>query len=74
MKAFNNFLNILIGATIGCFVGSTAFRYWQLHTHPEFYAMQSAPWYVGVWVQGILAAGVILIALIIKLIIRKHIK
>ncbi len=41
----NNFLNCLIGAFIGVFLARSVYTYWDYKTHPELYAVSSAPWY-----------------------------
>ncbi len=72
MKKWNNFLNILMGAALGAWLGRAAYLYWEYRTYPGLYAMQSAPWYTGLIIWGIVAAMVILAALLGKLFIRKR--
>ena len=74
MKRLNQILNIVIGATLGVFAGDALFLYWDWRTHPELYAMNSAPWYTGLMVYGFVAAAAILISLIVKAIIRPKLK
>ena len=74
MKRLNQILNIVIGATLGVFAGDALFLYWDWRTHPELYAMNSAPWYTGPVVYGFVAAAAILVSLIVKAIIRPKLK
>lgn len=69
----NQGLNILIGAFLGVFLGSTCYEYWHWKRYPELYAMQSAPWYVSVLLWGAVTVVVIAVALLIKWAIRRKI-
>ncbi len=73
LKKLNNFLNVLIGVNVGVFVGHSAYIFFDYKAHPDLYAMQSAPWYSSIFVYGIFAVVVLVVAAIIKLIIRKKI-
>lgn len=44
MKRLNAILNIIMGAFVGLFIGHGVYVVWNFKTHPELYAMQSAPW------------------------------
>ena len=72
MKKLNKMLNIIIGAVLGAVVGRSLYVAWNFKTHPEFYAMQSAPWYTSILVDGAFALAVVLICLVIKGIIRLY--
>lgn len=63
-----------MGSAIGVFIGYGAYTVWDYKMHPGLYAMQSAPWYTGIWAYGILAAAVLLLSIVLKLAIRKSIK
>lgn len=71
MKKLNNFLNILIGTFIGVFIGHGIYIYYDYKTHPDLYAMRSAPWYTSVLVYGVVTLAVVLAAIVIKIIINK---
>ncbi len=73
-QKINQILNTVIGASIGVFVGHGAYVLWDRKAHPEFYAMQSAPWYTSILVYGLVTAVVLAAALIIKLVIRRKLK
>ena len=72
MKKLNHMLNIIMGSVMGAFVGRVLYIAWNLKTHPELYAMQSAPWYTSVLVDGVFAFLVVLICIVIKVIIKKN--
>ena len=72
MKKLNAILNIIIGAFAGVFIGHGVYVVWNLKTRPELYAMQSAPWYTSILVDGTFALVVLLICLVIKMIIRNN--
>ena len=74
LEKLNRFLNLVIGSVIGVFIGHGIYVYWSHQKHPELYAMQSAPWYVGVLLYGMFTIAVLVVVLILKLIIRILIK
>ena len=53
MKQLYRTLKIFLGCSIGVFLGSCIYQYYHFRTHPALYAMQSAPWYVRLEVQGL---------------------
>ena len=72
MKKINNFLNILIGAFVGVFIGHGIYVYYNYKTHPDLYAMNSAPWYTSILVYGIFTLVVILVVIIVKILIKRY--
>ena len=74
LKKINQILNTIIGAFIGVFIGHGIYRLWDFKSHPDLYAMQSAPWYTSILLWGIVTVVIVVIAVIIKLIIRKRYK
>lgn len=48
MKRLNQILYILIGCFIGAFLGSGVSRFLDFKSHPDLYAIQSAPWYTSI--------------------------
>ena len=70
MKSFNQFLNSTMGAFIGVFVGLSGNIVRQYKTHPELYAMQSAPWSTSILVYGAVTLAVLVICMVLKLIIK----
>lgn len=73
LKRVNELINIVIGVSIGVFIGYGLYSFWDFKSHPELYAMQSAPWYTRLILWGAVTIGIVAIAAIIKLIIRKRI-
>lgn len=72
MKKLNSFLNVVIGATGGSFIGRSICVVLDFHNHPNLYAMQSAPWYTGILVSGAVTLVVFMICFAIKAIIKKE--
>lgn len=64
-------LDDLGGGFIGAFTGATIFKYLHYKNHPESYTMQSAPWYTGIQITGIVLIVFLIIYVIIKIIIPK---
>lgn len=71
MKKLNNFLNILIGATVGVLIGRGIYAYWNFKIYPDLYVMQSAPWYTSVLVYGAVSLVVVMASIVTKVIIKK---
>ena len=74
LKKLNQILNTIIGAFVGVFIGHGIYVFWDFKTHPDLYAMQSAPWYTSILLYGIVTVVVLIAAVIIKLIIRQKLK
>lgn len=66
---FEKGINILIGS----FVGHGIYVFGDYKAHSYLYAMQSAPWYISILVQGIFTIVILIAAIIIKLIILEEI-
>lgn len=47
--------------------------YWDFKARPDLYAMQSAPWYVDLEIQGIVTAVLAAVLLAIMWLVRKNI-
>lgn len=67
----NHLLNIIMGSTVGVFIGYGVYTVWDYKTHPGLYNMQLMPWYTNILVVGGFAAAVLLLGAILKLIIWK---
>lgn len=74
LKKVNSILNIIIGSSIGVFIGHGIYVYWDYKAHPDLYAMQSAPWYTGFLAYGLFTIVVLIAGIMIKLIIRHRLK
>ena len=74
LKKINGILNIIIGSSIGVFIGHGIYVFWDYKTHTDLYAMQSAPWYTSIFVYGLFTIVVLIVDIMIKLIIRRKLK
>ena len=74
LKKLDSILNIVMGSFIGVFLGRGIFVFWDYKTHPGLYAMQSAPWYTSVLVNGVFTATLLAAAAVIKFIVQKKLK
>ena len=72
MKRLYQILNIFLGCSVGVFLGRCVYRYWDFKAHPGFCAMQSAPWYTRLEVQGLYTAVLAVILLAVMRCIRKN--
>ena len=74
LRKLNCFLNIVIGSFIGVFIGFGIYKSWHFKTYPNLYAMQSAPWYTELLLDGAMVVVVVVVCIILKLIIWKKLK
>lgn len=73
-KRLNQWINLLAGCLISGFFGYAGFTYWDYKTHPMIYEWQSAPWYTGILMYGVLLAAALTLCIIGKILIRKLLK
>ena len=74
LRKLNYFFNIVIGSFIGVFIGFGIYKFWYFKTYPNLYAMQSAPWYTELLLDGALVAVVAVVCIILKLVIGRKLK
>ena len=74
LRKLNSFLNIVIGSFIGVFIGFGIYKFWHFKTYPNLYAMQSAPWYTELLLDGAMVAVLVVVCIIQKLIIWRKLK
>ena len=74
LRKLNCFLNIVIGSFIGVFIGFGIYKFWHFKIYPNLYAMQSAPWYTELLLDGALVAVLVVVCIILKLIIWRKLK
>lgn len=72
MKWLNRILNIIIGSLAAVFIGYGIHVYWDYQTHPDMYAIQSAPWYTTILICGIITLTILAVCFALKYIIRKR--
>lgn len=70
MKKVNQILNIIMGTFIGVFIGHAIYVAWNFKNHPEFYAMQSAPWYTSILVYGVFTVILEVVCLLSKIFLK----
>ena len=70
-KKFNFLCTIIISGTVGAFLGYSIYVCWEHKTQRDLDVLTSFPWYSGIQLFGIVAAVIIIIAVILKLLIRK---
>jgi len=66
LRKLNCFLNIVIGSSIGVFIGFGIYKFWHFKTYPNLYAIQSAPWYTEPLLDGALVAVVVVVCIILS--------
>lgn len=74
MKRLYYILKVLLGCLIGVFAGSSLYRCWDYAKRPDFYAVNSAPWYGQILLSGTVTAVVAAILLIVLKILKHKMK
>lgn len=72
MKKLYIILRIVLWSFAGVFIGSSLFKWHDYKTHPDLYAMQSAPWYLSIEINAIFTIIVVIVILTVMWIIRKN--
>ncbi len=72
-KKINQILNIIMGSFIGVFIGLGLYKYWHFHKYPDLYAMQSAPWYTSILINGLLTLVLLAVCMTVKVILIEKI-
>ena len=70
MEKLDRFLSVLMGSFFGVFIGNLVYYYYKYRRFPEIYAARSALWYY----DALPALILFLIAVIVCLIIKRHIR
>lgn len=70
MKKANKILNIIMCAILGLYVVDAAYVVLKYIINPQFFAMQSAPWYTSIWVDGVFTLIVLAVLFFIKTVIK----
>ena len=70
-KKINQILNIIMGSFIGVFIGSGLYKYWDFQKYPDLYVIQSAPWYTGILINGLLVLVLLAVCMIVKVILME---
>ena len=74
LEKIKHFLHIVIGVTIGVYLGGLLFIFIDYRNNPAIYALQSAPWYAKILTQSVIFGAVLLIELAALLFVSKKIK
>lgn len=72
MKNAKKIINTIMGAFVGVFIGHSAYVVWNYKSHPELYAMQSAPWYTSILVYGGFTLVVLVVCSVIKVVLKLY--
>lgn len=64
-------LNIIMGSSVGVFIGHLASEFIQYKKFSELYASQSAPWYANSIIYGLVSVFIIITLTIVKICINK---
>ncbi len=68
LNAFANVIMIAVGGSVGLLIGSSVLKYMDYRDNPVKYEIQSAPWYTGILIGGVLIAVLLVLFIVVKLI------
>ena len=71
MKRFNQFLNVVIGVSVGVLIGHSITVYSDYRKFADLYSETSAPWYSSILLYAGISAAVIVICIAVKYFIKK---
>lgn len=71
LRRINQLLNIVIGSSVGVFIGRGIYEYCYFKKHPDLYAMQAIPWYFGVLIYGVIALITVVVCFVLKVVVQK---
>ena len=74
MKRLYFILKTFLGCLSGVFAGSSLYQCWDYAQRPDFYAVNSAPWYGQLLVNGVLTAVAALTMLLVLFLLKRKIK
>ena len=69
LKRFNKILNIIMGSSIGVFLGCFIYNFVDYKQNKILYEIQSAPWYLSSMIYGVVTIFIITTVVIIKIFI-----
>ena len=74
MRRAKRLLKIAISSSLGVYLGTWLFLWWDYRAHPGLYALNSAPWYTRMLPATAAAAGLILVEIAAFLLARRIIR
>ena len=74
LKKCNIILNLIIGSSVGVFLGHLIYSFVEYKKQTVLYELQSAPWYTSSIVYGLVTIVVVLIAITTKIFLSARIK
>ena len=74
MKRLYRILNIFLWCLIGVFLGNFIYKIYDYKTYQNLYELQSAPWYLGIQIQGLFTVIIVAIILIAMWIVKRKMK
>lgn len=74
MRTLYQILRIVLWSSIGVFMGTSVFTWYDYKSRPGLYAMQSAPWYLRIQVNGVYTAITVGVILLLMWMLRKKMK
>ena len=66
LKKMKHIMYIVIGATVGVYLGNVLFVWFDYRNNPGLYAMYSAPWYTKIIADSVICGVILLIAIAIQ--------
>ena len=71
MKKLDRIMTAAMSLTGAAYLGYVIWQLWDRHARPEFYAVNSAPWYTSMEIMGLITAGLIALEMVIYMSLRR---
>ncbi len=71
MKKFDRIMAVVMSLTGAAYLGYVIWQIWDRSARPEFYAVNSAPWYTSMELMGIIAAALIALEMVVYMSLRR---
>lgn len=74
LKKIRQFIYVLMGTSVGVYLGSSLWKWLDYRAHPDLYAMNSAPWYISLEIGAVFLAGALLLEGLALLFVNRLLK
>ena len=74
LQRINQLLNIIMGSSVGVFVGHGIYVYSHYRKYSDLYRTYSAPWYTSILFYGVILLIALAVCFILKVVIQKKMK
>ena len=70
LRRITQLLSIIMGCSVVVLIGYVIYKYCHYSKYPDFYIVQSAPWYTGILLYGAITLIVLAACFLLKLLLK----